>query len=77
MSSRTCGRRSWCKHAPQISSQMKNPVGASLLAMTDFQSTFMLNVSPQSRASSLPQVLCDYQTLWPPKKRISPAEAGL
>ncbi|MEO8642553.1 MAG: hypothetical protein ABI447_13945, partial [Pseudomonas sp.] len=31
------------------------PVGASLLAMTAFQSTSMLNVSQLSRAGSLPQ----------------------
>ncbi|PMX71059.1 hypothetical protein C1X12_02490 [Pseudomonas sp. FW305-60] len=31
------------------------PVGVSLLAMADFQSTSMLNVRPSSRAGSLPQ----------------------
>ncbi|QEO80515.1 hypothetical protein ELZ14_24320 [Pseudomonas brassicacearum] len=31
------------------------PVGASLLAMRPSQSTSMLNVSPPSRAGSLPQ----------------------
>ncbi|MBD0685029.1 hypothetical protein CGA22_10905 [Pseudomonas sp. PSB18] len=31
------------------------PVGASLLAMTGCQSTSVLNVSPPSRAGSLPQ----------------------
>ncbi|KAB0501229.1 hypothetical protein C4E44_20030 [Pseudomonas sp. MWU12-2312b] len=35
-----------------------NPVGASLLAMADCQSTVMLNVKPLSRASSLPLLFC-------------------
>ncbi|MSU97985.1 hypothetical protein C1X40_02005 [Pseudomonas sp. GW456-11-11-14-TSB2] len=33
-----------------------SPVGASLLAMRPCQSTSMLNVSPPSRAGSLPQL---------------------
>ncbi|PMU12631.1 hypothetical protein C1Y11_01255 [Pseudomonas sp. FW305-20] len=32
-------------------------VGASLLAIADWQTTHLLNVRPLSRASSLPQVL--------------------
>ncbi|RZO10052.1 hypothetical protein EKG40_05215 [Pseudomonas moorei] len=38
-----------------ISQLTTNPVGASLLAMRECQSTSMLNVRPLSRAGSLPQ----------------------
>ncbi|CAI8740765.1 hypothetical protein EMIT0196MI5_140146 [Pseudomonas sp. IT-196MI5] len=34
-------------------------VGASLLAMTDWQATLLLNVPASSRASSLPQCFLD------------------
>ncbi|MNN14025.1 hypothetical protein D3C81_1270780 [compost metagenome] len=40
------------------------PVGASLLAMAECQATFILNVKPSSRASSLPQVLCQAEALF-------------
>ncbi|TEA63220.1 hypothetical protein EIY71_02590 [Pseudomonas sp. CH235] len=40
-------------------------VGASLLAIAICQSTLSVNVSPQSRASSLPQVLRCLKNLRP------------
>jgi len=41
-----------------------DPVGDSLLAMADCQTTIMLNVLTSSRAGSLPQVMClDRQVL--------------
>ncbi|MDT4780534.1 hypothetical protein FQZ97_127610 [compost metagenome] len=42
---------------PQSFPHYKNTVGASLLAMGSQHSTLMLNVTPLSRAGSLPQGL--------------------
>ncbi|PNB73765.1 hypothetical protein C1X64_12775 [Pseudomonas sp. GW456-E7] len=64
---RLSSRRWWSRRAASSSitrrfeqplrplNECKTPVGASLLAIASGPSTSMLNVTPPSRASSLPQ----------------------
>ncbi|TPG86313.1 hypothetical protein EAH72_21005 [Pseudomonas caspiana] len=66
--SRPCApRRSICRCSSTTSAtdlSGGNPVGASLLAMRAYQSTSLLNDTPQSRASSLPQGLCLFRRVF-------------
>ncbi|PNB75596.1 hypothetical protein C1X64_03650 [Pseudomonas sp. GW456-E7] len=49
-------------------------MGASLLAMAPFQATTMPAVKMSSRASSLPQVLCDFPVIRRPEKNINSSD---
>nr|POA13865.1 hypothetical protein C1892_13755 [Pseudomonas sp. MPBD7-1] len=49
-------------------------MGASLLAIAVDQSTSVLNVTPSSRASSLPQLLCGVAEYCMAPRQIAPID---